>query len=134
MKKFDMTPLIARGSYKIISRLAVWALPVVLLALVLGYREFGISLFRGVVVGLLDTLIMFAGIKKALPYVKEPEKGLAIMKRYRWYRIFSASTLVVLMLKLKYPAFGVCVGFLLIHIFLIINLTFIAYRLDKEET
>lgn len=134
MKKFDMTPLIARGSYKIISRLAVWAVPVVLLALVLGYREFGISLFRGVVVGLLDTLIMFAGIKKALPYVKEPEKGLAIMKRYRWYRIFSASTLVVLMLKLKYPAFGVCVGFLLIHIFLIINLTFIAYRLDKEET
>lgn len=77
---------------------------------------------------------MFAGIKKALPYVKEPEKGLSIMKRYRWYRIFSASTLVVLMLKLKYPAFGVCVGFLLIHIFLIINLTFIAYRLDKEET
>lgn len=134
MKKFDMTPLIARGSYKIISRLAVWAVPVVLLALVLGYREFGISLFRGVVVGLLDTLIMFVGIKKALPYVKEPEKGLAIMKRYRWYRIFSASTLVVLMLKLKYPAFGVCVGFLLIHIFLIINLTFIAYRLDKEET
>lgn len=134
MKKFDMTPLIARGSYKIISRLAVWAVPVVLLALVLGYREFGISLFRGVVVGLLDTLIMFAGIKKALPYVKEPEKGLAIMKRYRWYRIFSASTLVVLMLKLKYPAFGVCLGFLLIHIFLIINLTFIAYRLDKEET
>lgn len=134
MKKFDMTPLIARGSYKIIGRLAVWAVPVVLLVLILGYREFGISLFRGVVVGLLDTLIMFAGIKKALPYVKEPEKGLAIMKRYRWYRIFSASTLVILMLKLKYPAFGVCVGFLLIHILFIVNLTFIAYRLDKEET
>lgn len=134
MINFDLTPLIAKSSNKIIMRLAVWAAPVVLLALGLGYHEFGISLFRGVVVGLLDTLIMFAGIKKALPYVKEPEKGLSIMKRYRWYRIFSASTLVVLMLKLKYPAFGLCVGFLLIHIFLIINLTFIAYRLDKEET
>lgn len=134
MKKFDMTPLIAQGSHKIILQLAVWSAPVILLFLVTGRYEFGVSLFRGVVVGLLDTLIMFAGMKKALPYVDDPHKGLAIMKRYRWYRIFSASSLVVLMLKLKYPAFGVCLGFLLIHIFLIIKLTFIAYRLDKKET
>ncbi|CAK7005077.1 hypothetical protein [uncultured Phascolarctobacterium sp.] len=134
MINFDLTPLIAKSSNKIIMRLAVWAAPVVLLALGLGYHEFGISLFRGVVMGLLDTMIMFAGIKKALPYVAFPSKGLGVMRRYKLYRLLSAGSIILLMLKLKYPVFGVCVGFLLIHIFLIINLIFIASRLNKAET
>ncbi|MCD8360677.1 MAG: hypothetical protein LUC29_07680 [Acidaminococcaceae bacterium] len=134
MMKFDVTPLIEQGSAKIIMRLAAWSLPFVVRLLVADYREFAVSLFRGVVLGLLDTLIMFAGIKKALPYVELPAKGLGGMRRYKLYRLLSAGSIVVLMLKLKYHVFGVCVGFLLIHIFLIINLIFIAYRLDKEET
>ncbi len=132
--KFDMTPLFSQGSNKIILRLAVCSLPLVVLVLAAGYREFAVSLFRGVVLGLLDTLIMFAGIKKALPYVHEPSKGLAVMRRFRWYRLLSASLAIVLMLKLKFQVLGVVFGFLLIHIFLIFNLIFIAYRLDKEET
>lgn len=134
MMKFDAAPLIEQNSNKIIMRLAVWSLPLVVLFLVAGHREFAISLFRGIVMGLLDTLIMFAGIKKALPYAEFPEKGLSIMRRYKLYRLLSSGSIIVLMLKLKYHVFGVCVGFLLIHIFLIINLIFIAYRLDKEET
>lgn len=40
---------------------------------------------------------------------------------------------VIVMLKLKYHVFGVCMGFLLIHIFLIFNLIFIAYQLNKKQ-
>lgn len=134
MMKFDLTPLLAQRSNKILMRLAICALPFIVLVLMAGYREFGIALFCGVIMGLLDTMIMFAGIKKALPYVDFPEKGLGIMRRYKLYRLFSAGSIIVLMLKLKYPVFGACMGFLLIHIFLIINLTFIASRLNKEET
>lgn len=134
MMKFDLTPLLVQRSYKILMRLAICSLPFIGLVLMAGHREFGIALFRGVVMGLLDTMIMLAGIKKALPYVNFPEKGLGIMRRYKLYRLFSAGSIIVLMLKLKYPAFGVCMGFLLIHIFLIINLTFIASRLNKKET
>lgn len=93
-----------------------------------------LALFRGCIVGLLDKGIMLHGINKAIPYAKEPQKGLAIMRRYRWYRVISASTIIILLLKQGQDVAGVCIGILLIHIFLLINLTFIAYRLNKEET
>jgi hypothetical protein len=55
------------------------------------------------------------------------------MKRFRWVRRITAGALVIVMLKLKYHVFGVCMGFLLIHIFLIFNLIFIAYQLNKKQ-
>lgn len=134
MMKFDLTPLLKNGAHKIIIRQALLGAPFVALTFLLGYKDFALALFRGEVIGLLDSVIMFSGIKKALSYADYPEQGVKIMQRYRWYRIISAGSLIVLMLKLKYHVFGVCVGFLLIHIFLIINFLFIAYRLDREET
>ncbi len=130
---FDLKPLVQAGGYKIIVRLFLSALPVALLLKLTGHSEFALSFFRGIVVGVLDTAIMFTGMKRALPYEKEPRKGLNIMSRYYVYRIASAGSIFVLMLRMKYPVFGASLGFLLIHIFLIINLLFFAYRLNKKE-
>lgn len=132
MMKFDLTPLVQTGGYKVVAKLFISAMPLVILAGFIDYA-FSVSLFRGVVIGVLDTVIMFHGMKRALPYVKEPQKGISIMGRYRIYRLMSAGSIFVLMLRLKYPVFGAGLGFLLIHIFLIINLLFFAYRLNKKE-
>ncbi len=129
MMKFDLTPLITKGSGKLLLHLALWAVAVLVVVAAAGYREFAVALFRGVVLGLLDTMIMFLGMKKALPYVQEPQKGLAVMRRFRWYRLLAVSVAIILMLKLKFQVLGVIFGFLLIHIFLIIKLIFIASRL-----
>ena len=132
LKSFDLTPLVQRDGYGIIKKVALTAVPIPIIIYILGWHELAISLFRGEVIGVIDTFIMLTGIKKALPYAKTPKIGLNIMKKYRWYRIISASTLIILMLKLNFFALGLCLGFLLIHIVLIINLIIIAYRLDKE--
>lgn len=134
MKNFDFTPVMAQDSPKIIRSCALMAVPLLALALALGSREFAVSLLRGVVLGLLDLVIMFAGIRKALPYAAEPQLGLKIMRRYKLYRFLSAVTIFLLMLRLKNYVAGLCIGFLLIHILLIFNLIFIAYRLNKKET
>ena len=131
MMSFDLTPLVQAGGYKVIGRLFVSAMPLVIAAALLVGHDFSVSLFRGVVIGVLDTVIMFHGMKRALPYVKNPQKGISIMGRYRIYRLMSAGSIFVLMLRMKYPVFGASLGFLLIHIFLIINLLFFAYRLNN---
>lgn len=133
MMSFDLTPLVQAGGYKVIGRLFVSAMPLVIAAALLVGHDFSVSLFRGVVIGVLDTVIMFHGMKRALPYVKNPQKGISIMGRYRIYRLLSAGSIFVLMLRMKYPVFGASLGFLLIHIFLIINLLFFAYRLNNKK-
>lgn len=132
MMSFDLSPLIRGGYKKFIIGPALGAAPLILLAYFLGYNDFAVSLFRGVVIGLLDVVIMLTGIRKAMPYTDEPEKGLKIMKRYRMYRIISASSIVVLLLKQGSSVAGACLGLLLIHILLIFNLTIIAYRLNQS--
>ena len=132
MMNFDFTPVV-RGSYKRFLMLPACIGLVMVIALqVLGHPEAALSLFRGFVVGLLDTVILVRGMKKALPYVKDPQRGLAIMKRHRWYRVLSASSIIILLLRQGANVAGVCMGLLLIHIFLLFNLTIIAYQLNKE--
>ena len=132
MMNFDFTPVV-RGSYKRFLMLPACIGLVMVIALqVLGHPEAALSLFRGFVVGLLDTVILVRGMKKALPYVKDPQLGLAIMKRHRWYRVLSASSIIILLLRQGANVAGVCMGLLLIHIFLLFNLTIIAYQLNKE--
>ena len=124
MKMIDFTPLVTMGYKKVLTRLAIASFAVALAVKMAGYQ--------GIAVGLLDTLIMFVGIQRSLPQ-GEPEAALKTMKRFRWVRRITAGALVIVMLKLKYHVFGVCMGFLLIHIFLIFNLIFIAYQLNKKQ-
>ena len=127
MKMIDFTPLVTMGYKKVLTRLAIASFAVALAVKMAGYQELASGLALGGAVGLLDTLI-----KRSLPQ-GEPEAALKTMKRFRWVRRITAGALVIVMLKLKYHVFGVCMGFLLIHIFLIFNLIFIAYQLNKKQ-
>ena len=131
MMSFDLSPLIQGGYKRFVVRPVLWSLPVLVLKYFMGFHDFALSFFRGIVIGTLDTIIMMHGIRKAMPFKDQPRKGLAIMKRYRLYRIISASSLIVLLLKQGSGVAGACLGLLLTHILLIINLTIIAYRLNK---
>lgn len=132
MMSFNLAPLIKDGYKHFLIWPSLLGLPFLALAYALGYPVFALGLFRGFVLGLLDTVITIHGIRKAMRYESEPEKGLAVMRRYRWYRVISASSVIILLLKQGSDVTGVCIGLLLTHIFLIINLIIIAYRLNRK--
>lgn len=132
MTEFDFTPVVKAKGNKLVGKMLLWCLPVVLLV-GLWDRSWGFSLLQGLVIGAADTLILFRGINKALPYVEEPEKGLKVMKRYRWYRVIAASSVIIMLLKRGSGAVGAFSGLLLMHILLITQLILFAYRLNKEE-
>lgn len=131
MNGFDLAPLLKEGYKRFLVAPALAGLALSVLVFLMGYPVGSQALFRGCILGLLDGVIMLHGIRKALPYDKDPQKGLAIMRRYRWYRVASAGSIIILLLKQGHNVAGVFIGLLLIHIFLIINLTFIAYRLNQ---
>ena len=131
MMKFDLTPLVTR-SYR--DFLLVPFLVGCILAAAAGVflsREIGIGLFHGAVLGILDAMLLLLGVRRAQPYVAEPKKGVRVMRRYGTYRLLAIASIVVLLLKQGFNVAFVLVGLLLMHIFFIINLTFIAYRLSK---
>ncbi len=131
MMSFDLSPLIQGGYKKFVVGPVIWSLPILVLVYFSGYPDFALSLFRGTAIGVLDVIIMMAGVRKSMKHSDNPKKGLAIMRRFRWYRLISASTLIILLLKQGSNVAGACLGLLLMHIFLIINLTIIAYRLNQ---
>ncbi len=130
---FDLTPLVRQGGTPVIIRTALCVLVLAVITRLAGRDEISTGLFRGMVVGALDMVIMCSGARKALAFKDDPERGVKLLKRYRYYRIFAAGSLFVAMLKMKYHVFYVAVGFLLTHIFYILNLIFIACQLQKEE-
>lgn len=133
MMNFDFTPVVQKQGPQIVKRLFMMGVPLVIIAFICN-RVFGMALLQGVILGIMDTLIMFRGINKALPYVENPKKGLAIMRRYRWYRLIAVSSIIVMLLKQKAAVLGAFVGLLLTHIFLLIQLIFIAYNLNQKDT
>ena len=134
MNEKTLALMVEKGYLKIALIPAAMGLPVCLLLLLTGQGDWSQGLFRGFVIGFLDNLIMLWGVKKAQPYVKEPGKGFRIQKRYRWYRIISAGTLMVLLSKQGYNVASAFIGLLLTHIFLIIYFIIIAYQLNKKGT
>ena len=131
MMKFDLTPLVTRSCREF---LLLPFLAGCILAAAAGIflsRDIGLGLFRGGVLGTLDAMLMLLGVRKALPYVAEPKKGVRVMRRYGTYRLLAIASIVVLLLKQGFNVAFVLVGLLLMHIFFIFNLTFIAYRLSK---
>ncbi len=133
-RKFDLTPLLQGGYRPFLLVPALLGLACCAAVYGLGRAGLAAGLLRGCLLGLLDVVIMISGIKRALPYKEEPQKGLAIMRRYRWYRVAAAASIIILLLKQGSAVLGVFLGLLLIHIFFLINLISIAYRLRKEET
>ncbi|HIU64605.1 MAG TPA: hypothetical protein IAB06_06195 [Candidatus Avacidaminococcus intestinavium] len=78
----------------------------------------------GLLWGFIDTYFMFNGIKKGMKM--SAEASLKEMQRTLIKRLFFAVALVFVMLKLDFPVLGLFMGFLLSHIFLLINLIIIA--------
>lgn len=129
---FDLTPVIRTGSGRLIARVAASALACTMLGFLFGYSG-AFSMLCGVAAATVDLIILFTGIKRSLPYVEFPEQGLKVMKRFRWLRVASAASFIIVMLRMKMPVLGAFGGFLLIHIFFILNLLFIAYQLTNER-
>ena len=131
--KFDLTPIARDGANAFVARICMCALVIALPLWLLQRSAFAHGVLCGVLAGAIDLSILFLGIKKSLPYVEEPKRGLKIMKRFRWCRLAAAATFVITMLKMKLAVHGAFGGFLLIHIFFILNLLFIAYQHQNER-
>ena len=134
MSNYDFTPIIQTRRGEILSRMFVMGIPFAAIGYFAVEPAFGYAMLQGICVGIMDAVIMLQGIRKALPYVKEPKKGLKIMKRYRWYRLIAISTIILLLLRQNSPVLGTFVGILLTHILYIFQLTFIAYQMKKKVT
>jgi len=134
MNNKTLGPLIANGYTKIALLPAALGLPIVFFLWFCGKRDWAVGLAFGLLLGFLDNLIMLMGVKKAMPYADDPKKGFKIQRRYRWMRIISAGTLIILLSRQGCNVCFAFIGLVLTHIFLIINFTIIAYQLKKRGT
>lgn len=125
---FDLTAIAREGSTRFINRIGFCALVLTVPLWLWTRSAFAHGLVCGVLAGVIDLAILFAGIKRALPYIEAPKQGLKVMKRARWCRVAAAAVFVIVMLRLKLAVAGAFGGFLLIHILFILNLLFIAYQ------
>ncbi len=130
---FDLTSIAKNGGNAFVARIAFCALAVALPLWLWQRSALAHGVLCGVLAGTIDLSILFLGIKKSLPYVDAPKQGLKIMKRFRWGRVAAAAAFVIAMLRLKLAVHGAFGGFLLIHIFFILNLIFIAYQHQNER-
>ena len=130
--KFDLTPLIKRSYRQFLLAPLLAGTGVAALAGIFFGGVVALGLFRGALLGTLDAGIMLLGVRKSLPYVKEPKKGIRKMRRYGFVRFVVISSFIVLLFKQGSDVMFVFVGLLLMHILFIINLTFIASRLSKD--
>ena len=113
------------ASFKtVLFRHALFSLCVVSLVLIL--QGFGSALIwaAGCAWGFIDTLMMFHGVRKGM--TRDGEGSLQEMHRTLLKRLAFAVILVMVMLKLESGVFGVFMGFILSHIFLLCNLIIIA--------
>lgn len=78
----------------------------------------------GCLLGFIDTLLMFNGVRKGM--LMSGEDSLQEMRRTLAKRFAIAVALVLVMLKLELSVLGVLMGFILTHIFLLFNLIIIA--------
>lgn len=130
---FDLTSIAQKGGTAFVGRIACCALLVAVPLWLWQKNAFAQGVLCGVLAGAIDLSILFIGIKKALPYVEAPKQGLKIMKRFRWCRVAAAAVFIIGMLRMKLAVHGAFGGFLLIHIFFILNLLFITYQHTKER-
>lgn len=88
--------------------------------------------FLGLSLGVFDSFLTFRGVKKGMQ--KSLKESVAVMHRTMLIRMSVLFLSTIVMLKLKLNVLGIYVGFLLMHIFLLINLIIIANRDLKKKT
>jgi hypothetical protein len=94
------------------------------------HKDLFYSWFIGCVVALFDTGLVLQGIVKGAQ--KGHEEALNYMHKTMLERLGIIVVIVLVMLKLKLSVIGIFLSFLLLHIFLVINLIIIARR-DKTK-
>jgi len=115
------------ASFKtVLFRHAFFSLCVVSLVFFFRGLESALIWAAGFAWGFIDTLMMFRGVRKGM--TMEGEGSLQEMHRTLLKRLAFAVILVMVMLKLESGVFGVFMGFILSHIFLLCNLIIIAGR------
>ena len=113
------------ASFKtVLFRHAFFSLCVVGIAYVYKGQEEALIWLAGCTLGFIDTLLMFHGVRKGMS--RSGEESLNEMRRTLVKRFAIAVALVLVMLKSGLNVFGVLMGFILTHIFLLCNLIIIA--------
>lgn len=114
---------------KILSILVGLSLPFLLLSYFIAPLNFTKGFLISLGVAYLDMWVALYGIRRAIKYSATPKKGLMVFHKFTFLRLvvigvsFYALSLV---LRLKTYASGLCVGFLLIHILLILYLVMVS--------
>jgi len=103
---------------------------IVCIAAVLIRKDLFYSWFIGCGVALFDTGLILRGIYKGMQ--KDMEASISYMHKTLFKRFAIVTVIVLVMLKLKLSVIGVFLSFILLHIFLVLNLIIIASR-DKAK-
>ncbi len=114
----------------VIIRQAVFSLIALLFIIYFFNLQTAFTWLIGFAAGILDSVVVFMGVKKGM---KHPaEHALAIMHRNMFERMALLFLITFVMLKLDLNAAGLFLGFLLMHIFLLLNLIIITARNPKK--
>jgi len=94
-------------------------------------KEIAYSWFIGCVVALSDTGLVLQGIFNGAK--KGPEDAVRYMRKTMLKRFIVVIAIVLVMLKLKLSVIGIFISFILLHIFLVLNLIIIAGRDENKK-
>ena len=89
-------------------------------------KEIAYSWIIGCIVAIFDTWLVLQGIFKGAR--KDPKEAVHYMRKTMFRRMLAVIAIVLVMLKLKLSVVGVFISFILLHIFLVLNLIIIACR------
>jgi hypothetical protein len=89
-------------------------------------KELSYSWIIGCIVAIFDTWLVLQGIFNGAR--KGPEEAVRYMRKTMFKRLLAVIVIVLVMLKLKLSVIGIFISFILLHIFLVLNLIIIARR------
>lgn len=114
----------------VIIRQAVFSLIALLFIIYFFNLQTAFTWFIGFAAGILDSVVVFMGVRKGMK--KRPEEAPAIMQKNMFKRMALLFLITFVMLKLDLNAAGLFIGFLLMHIFLLVNLIIITARNQQK--
>ena len=94
-------------------------------------KEIAYSWIIGCAVALSDTGLVLQGIFNGAK--KGPEDAVRYMRKTMLKRFIVIIAIVLVMLKLKLSVIGIFISFILLHIFLVLNLIIIAGRDENKK-